>query len=402
MDLLENDMSRGAAGGDALPFDDCVGNLRGQGYRAFRYLIAVGLSVLALGCQVASAQNGVASDSLKHAVTEEHSGKFGLSKGSFVAAPIPFRNPNIGTGLALGGGYLFNADPESDASTIALGGFRTNNGSRGYAGLLDLDLFSGRVDFEIFVGQADLNYDLYVLGVPISIEQDATIAVGDFAYGVTEDLKLGFGVRYIDTTVGLAGSGLLPDEIRPDADLSIFKAGLTAAWDTRDDTIYPTKGAYAQFDVFRGWQLEGFLDRNYDKATMLVNAYYPLTEKIVLAGRGAVCGASPEAPFFDSCAIGGTDSMRGFPVTQYIGNSLLSAQGEVRGTLTKRLGYVLFGGAGTVGDNMDEALKGPVHAAAGIGARIRLSKSYPVDFSIDGSVNDEGEKLLYIFVGQDF
>ena len=41
-------------------------------------------------------------------------------------------------------------------------------------------------------------------------------------------------------------------------------------------------------------------------------------------------------------------------------------------------------------------------AAGGFGLRYRVSKKFPVDFSVDGSWNDEHEGLLYISVGQRF
>ncbi|MHA3976875.1 BamA/TamA family outer membrane protein [Halovulum sp. GXIMD14794] len=338
---------------------------------------------------------------LDSAVPEDEAGKFGFSRGSFVGAPIPFRNPTIGTGLALGAGYLFNADENSDASTIALGGFWTDNGSNGYGALLDLSLFSDRVGVKLAAGTADVTYDFYLLGTPVSFDQKADFIRAEASYGLTEKFALGLGVRYIDTVVRPSALGDLPTSIIPDANLTILKGGAFGEWDARDDTLYPTSGTYARLEAFRGWGLEG-RDREYDKATLLTNAYYPIGEKIVLAGRFSACAADREAPFFDSCLLGGTDAMRGFPVTQYIGDRLLSVQGEVRGRLTSRFGYVLFGGAGSVGDDFSDVFDGPLRVAGGVGARIRLSNSFPVDFSIDGTLNDEGEKLLYIYVGQDF
>ncbi|SEF39492.1 hypothetical protein SAMN05421751_10135 [Jhaorihella thermophila] len=47
--------------------------------------------------------------------------RFGFGQGSFIAAPIPFKSPLIGNGLALGGGYVFRSDEESKSSHLALG-----------------------------------------------------------------------------------------------------------------------------------------------------------------------------------------------------------------------------------------------------------------------------------------
>ena len=130
--------------------------------------------------------------------------------------------------------------------------------------------------------------------------------------------------------------------------------------------------------------------------------FHPLGDKGVLAARGALCGASDTTPFFDLCSLGGTDAMRGFPVTQFLDNRLASAQVEYRRVFAGRLGGVVFAGAGMVGADTEDLSVDDAHAAAGLGARIRLSRKFPVDFSIDASWNDEDEQLLYIYVGQRF
>ena len=132
------------------------------------------------------------------------------------------------------------------------------------------------------------------------------------------------------------------------------------------------------------------------------NHYWPVAEKGVLAVRGSACAATDEAPFFDSCALGGVDAFRGYVATEFIDNALLSAQIEYRGRLTNRLGFVAFAGIGGVGDDLGKALGGELKAAVGIGARIRLSKTFPVDYAIDVSHNEAGESILYISVGQRF
>ena len=42
--------------------------------------------------------------------------------GEFLFAPVPFFSEQLGWGLALGAGYIFQVDPESGPSTVGLGG----------------------------------------------------------------------------------------------------------------------------------------------------------------------------------------------------------------------------------------------------------------------------------------
>jgi hypothetical protein len=38
----------------------------------------------------------------------------------------------------------------------------------------------------------------------------------------------------------------------------------------------------------------------------------------------------------------------------------------------------------------------------GLGARLRVSKKFPVDFSVDVAVNREDEATTYVYLGQRF
>ena len=130
--------------------------------------------------------------------------------------------------------------------------------------------------------------------------------------------------------------------------------------------------------------------------------FIPVREDDVLAFRLAGCGATEDAPFFDACSLGGTDSFRGFPSTRFIGSELASFQIAYRGRLTDRLGYEVFAGAGEVFNRFGSETDTNLRKAAGIGGRFRLSRKFPFDYSVDVSYNDESEALLYAYVGQRF
>ena len=333
-------------------------------------------------------------------IPREESATIGFTNGSFVAAPIPFRNPTIGTGLALGGGYLFKDEARSATSFLGAGGFKTDNGSYGYGLAGNVVLGDNRWKFSGFLGQVELTYDLYTLLGIREIDQSGSIAKVELAYGVTPELSFGVIGRYLDTTI--VTDRTLPAELLADlGDATVIGLGLAGDLDRRDDTIYPTDGSHLSLVLYNN-QFDGLRTRDYQKGILLYDTYHRLGDKGVVAARGALCGATDETPFFDLCSLGGTDAMRGFPVTQYLDNRLASAQVEYRRVFAGRFGGVAFAGAGTVGADTGELSLDTAHAAAGVGARIRLSRTFPVDFSIDASWNDEDEQLLYIYVGQRF
>jgi outer membrane protein assembly factor BamA len=324
----------------------------------------------------------------------------GFAQGSFIVAPIPFQNPSLGGGLALGGAYLFK-NPGSAASSIGFGGFKTNNGSQGYGLGFSLNFNEDKWKTRFFLGDVDLNYDLYVLGVPVPISQTGRGARAEVLYGLSQDLFVGAGLGHATSTIA-PNLGLdLPGQIEADADLKTTALNLILNWDRRDDTYYPTNGTLISGDLAYA-VLTGAGDRDYLKAVAKASGYKSMFGNGVFAWQATACASGAEAPFFDSCSLGGTDSLRGFSSTEFINNALFSVQAEYRGALVGRLGYVVFAGAGSTGDDIGEALAGTYRSAAGIGARFRLSKKFPLDYSFDVSYNDADESLVYVYVGQRF
>ncbi len=362
--------------------------------------LAFSVAVLLISAQFSFAQMSLSEETLDVIPTDPES-EFGFRNGSFIAVPIPFKNPTIGNGLAAGGGWLFSADEQSKTSTLGIGGFRSDNGSKGLAFGTKLKLNSNRVLFSLLAGTVDLKYDFTAGPLDIPLKQTADLYKLEAAYGFSSNFSAGVGLQYAKTTISTNFSGRLPLEISAARDLDVFKFGLISEWDRRDSDLYPTTGSLMRLDLFRG-EVSGLRDRDYNKAVLRSSYFFPTRGgNDVLALSATLCKASDKAPFFDSCSIGLTDSIRGFSVTEYIGKRLISAQAEYRGRFgTSRFGYVAFAGVGSVNDTRTSAAG--THAAAGIGLRFRVSKSFPVDFSADVTSNSDGETLYYVYVGQSF
>lgn len=84
-----------------------------------------------------------------------------------------------------------------------------------------------------------------------------------------------------------------------------------------------------------------------------------------------------------------------------------SAQAEVRQRLWGRLGAVAFAGAGETHATRDLgrnsiSFDSDLRYAGGLGLRFRLSKAFPIDLSLDASLNDGGDEYIYFYVGQYF
>lgn len=328
---------------------------------------------------------------------------FGFRNGSVVAAPIPFSNPTIGSGLVLGLGYLFNLDPGSKPSVIGVAGLASDNDSRAYGVSVNLYFDNNRWLLESLFAQADIRYDLFTSLTRIPVRQDGLIGRISLSYGVTPELSFGGSLRYLKTNVNLDVPGLppLPPPNENLLSTELLNIGFVSEWDTRDDTLYPTRGQHLEFEASRGTALDNSID-DYDKGYINYTHYLPIGGGGVAVGRASLCAASSTAPFFDQCSLGGTDSFRGFSLTQFLDLRSASVQGEYRHTLTNRFRGVLFAGVGQVGPNLKQLDNGGSHSAAGAGIRYRVSQKFSVDLALDWTRNNLSESLVYVYVGQRF
>lgn len=366
-------------------------------------ILALGFALIVfMFPHVVTAQNAL-TDQVMTSIETQPDRPFSLRNGSFIVAPIPFADPTLGTGLVAVVGYLFQSDSGSDTSNIGFGYMKSSTGSTGYGFSTKLFMDNNRWQFGFTVGSVDLFYDYYLLGTPIPIRQTGDLLRLSGAYGVTREFALGVDLRYIRSSIKpqFGFSGIIPDAISDVGKLAILNAGLTLDWDRRDDSIYPTSGTNLAIDASRGIIVEGFSE-DYSKSVVTFDAFKTVLGNNVIATRVAACAVSDAAPFYDSCSLGGVDNFRGFPVSQFIDKRLLSFQAAWRGQISKRFGYSIFAGAGNVGGSFDSAMQDDFKYATGIGGRYRISKKFPVTFSVDGTVNNFGEKIVYVYIGQRF
>ena len=365
-----------------------------------RPISALATLAIALGAASAQAEDRHLTGNQISMVTDSEE-NIGFRNGSFIVAPIPFSNPLIGAGLALGAGYLFQADPASRTSMLGIGAMKSENGSEAFGLSVKLALNQDRWTVTSTLAEANLRYDLLAGPIAIPLLQTGRFAKVKLDRKVAPNFKVGILGKYLDTDISSGSPGFsgLPSNYRLTNGLTTYSLGLVAEYDTRDSDLYPKDGMHLVATALAN-EVKSTSVTNYSKATALFSHYTPLGADNVLALRLTGCGTDGQAPFFDLCSVGGTDAMRGFNPTRFLGARLLSAQAEYRHRLSDRFGFVAFVGAGSVGANFDSLNRGGY--AGGAGIRYRVSRKMPVNFAIDMSYNDKGDSLLYISVGERF
>lgn len=370
--------------------------------------LVVGLTCLAPAS--ARAQSNEAEAAIHDlADVTEHGAKAGEGR-DLVILPVPVSNPSVGNGLAIAAMALYTPAGSIDPWATGIGALYTDSGSWAVGVVQKASLDDGRLRLLAFGGVGDFHLDFYGIGPDagsrgesIAIEQSGSFALAHALIRVTEGLYVGPLVRYLEVDTKLdAGELDLPEIDIPPFELASRTIGLgvAAEYDTRDSEYAPRHGLYGTLQYYRADDDLGS-DFSYDHTQAALNAYYPLSETSVVAGRLAVCDAGDGAPFYDLCAFGQSNDLRGYVSGRYRDHATIAAQVELRQTLRGRFGLAVFAGVGTAASGLSELFDGEPLPAAGVGLRYQASEAYGVNVSVDYAVGrDDG--ALYFRIGEAF
>lgn len=308
-----------------------------------------------------------------------------------LGASLELRNSNIG-------GYALNA---------AL------TGAIDFLGLSAQASFSAPWTFGLRL-QSDLSARLEALKQP---GYDVTRAVG----------ALGLGVRLNDrshATLSYRYEWARIGEVRvtpapADVDTNVHSLVVSYVLDTRDDLLSPTRGLFLQWSNELGLDLTRLANPFY-RTTGTLRAFLPATTSTVLAsglsfGWIAHLVTPAEFPLSQRFYAGGPGSLRSFGYQQVgpqdaqgvpLGGTLMVVLNvlEVRQTLFRGLGVVLFADAGGVWDaqralSLDDL-------GFGVGLGLRLNTPIGV-LRLDGALKirprpDDPPGAIYFGIGQAF
>lgn len=333
-----------------------------------------------------------------------------VKKGELVVAPIPAYDPSQEFVLALVGQYLFHPDPNdtvSPPSIVALVGVYTQEDSfalgGAYIGFLDEDRWRVLLGF----GAGQFNYDFYGIGSDaaaldkaVGVEQGFYGGVGQVTRQVFPHFYIGPRVQAFHSDVNFDTSDVPFPLPALEFEADNVALGIKLQYDTRDSTLYPTRGLLieAQLDLFSETFGGDFDYRSYQLA---YNQYFPVSEKGVLAVRGFYQGRSGDIPFFDLATFGSGADLRGYEAGKYRDKSMFDVQAEYRYLLTRWLGLAAFAGVGEVMPDIGSINADDLLWSGGFGVRIRLAKENPIFYRIDVAGGDDGV-AVYMGIGQAF
>lgn len=181
--------------------------------------------------------------------------------------------------------------------------------------------------------------------------------------------------------------------------------GLGLFYDARDNVFYPTRGVVADLSLL-------YRNRSVEKGTAApttrfnryaadVSSYHQLPARAVLALNYFASFTAGTAPFNALSLLGGTRRLRGYYEGRYRDQNAALLQGELRLPVYRRLGAVLFGGVGALGNEQDLLRLRRPKAAYGGGLRFVLNRRDHLNLRLDYGLGRQSSGF-YLTIGEAF
>ncbi len=302
--------------------------------------------------------------------------------------PGPFYTPELKLGLGMAAAGIYRVDPQDSAtqnSSLSLTGFVSTSGA----------LCVGLTNYTFFTAD---RWRLFVEGTLNRVPtrywgQGYDAAQGNEQKYVNNGMRLhpilmraiagrlymGAGWDYSQTHADI-------DDPHPDDTFSRYHAAsstrssgatLSLSYDSRDLVTRPQHGHYfkAEYTWFDP-ALGG--DTHFTATELQYDRYFSLNEKTVLAFDLWGRFTRGDVPW-DRLSMAGDDRrLRGYYQGRYRDNDVVSGQVEYRRKLTWRHGYVLWLGAGALGNRVGDMDDHPLLPTAGVGYRFEVKPAMNV------------------------
>ena len=188
---------------------------------------------------------------------------------------------------------------------------------------------------------------------------------------------------------------------------SVFYAGVSQSYDTRNSNNYTTKGFLGRIsfqyapDFYGGENFTGSLIK------LNVRNFWSLSSKFVVGVNGLFHSIQGKnTPFYLLPQMGNDEMMRGYYTGRYRDRNLLAGQAELRYRYNNRFGLVAFAGGGQVFDNGEFTLKS-LKPSYGAGGRYFFDPEKGLSVRLDYGVgekrpNEKRQTGFYISLAEAF
>jgi hypothetical protein len=329
-----------------------------------------------------------------------------IQDGNFVAVPIPMANPTLDAGLIAGAAYFYpqtaEQKEEQPASVTGLAAMYTTNDSWALGGFHQAYWREDKWRFTGMLGAADLRLSLLApdelnSGDGVDWRVKGAFLNARMSRRLSGDWYAGGLFRIIDSDQSIEiQSGDEFADFDLDADITAVGVGITFEYDSRDLPTGPYSGRHFKAEGLFNVQAIGS-NEDYQTYTAEFKSYHQLHDLLILAWQLRGCEKSGKVPLWDACLI----KLRGFSAFDYLGQSSVSGQAEIRWRAYKRLGLVAFGGSGWAGESFSTAGDNESTLSYGAGIRYEVLPAKRLNMRLDFAWSDDSNGI-YLSVGEAF
>jgi hypothetical protein len=329
-----------------------------------------------------------------------------LHHRGFLPVPIIITEPAVGYGL--GAGLLFFSESFAEAreksvargerfappNIGALAAFKTENGSWGAGGGYFGSVAGDRYRYLVGLAKVSLNLDYYGLA-----DEPRRFTIEAPAGAVQALARIGdsdwfAGARYLYAGTSARFERERPPVIAPgELESDIGRLSLLIDYDSRDNILTPSRGAYIELDA--GVARPGLgSSSSFENVNARGFSCTPIGPRTVLGLRGDGKFTRGDVPFYALPFV----TLRGVPAMRYQGERTLVAEAELRHNVTPRWAVVGFGGAGKAYGGRTSFAEAKTVGAGGVGLRYLIARKLGLYAGLDVARGPE-ETAIYIQVG---
>lgn len=180
--------------------------------------------------------------------------------------------------------------------------------------------------------------------------------------------------------------------------------GLSALFDSRNSTLYPSSGSLVSFGFIAFSKVFGS-DYAYTSFEFDARKFWKISsEKNIIGWQGYFNFTSGnDIPFYNLNKIGGDEKLRGIEnANLYIDRQAWYTQVEFRRDLFWRLGAVVFAGVGDVANKISGFSADETKYVVGIGGRFQALKDEKFNIRLDAGIGKDGQSAFYLSVREAF
>ncbi len=178
--------------------------------------------------------------------------------------------------------------------------------------------------------------------------------------------------------------------------------GGSITYDSRNDAFASTQGGFYQLQIL-GFSKLLSSDYQFNTLTLDLRRYCGIGKgKVVALQAYYQSNYGTHIPLRSLALFGGTNSIRGFYRGRYRGKEAYYMQSEYRVPIYKRFGAVAFGGIGDVANDVADYGIQSMKYSIGGGLRYAVNKSNRLNIRLDVAFAKDGNKGLYLDIGESF